>query len=68
MSKQHLPLPPVCVDCGSTKLKMVERDILFSKSNPGTIVVPKRTCVECQNCGEQFIGERASLKKFKTST
>lgn len=63
MTKQ-LPLPPICVECGSPDLKLAKRDISFIKSNPGTIVSPNRLCAECQNCGEQYIGEKELLRKF----
>lgn len=56
------PMPPICIDCGSPELKSVKRDIVFTKSNPGEIRIPSKKCIECQNCGQQFIGEDVSLK------
>lgn len=46
-----------CVECGSTALKVVKRDVVFEKPNPGAIKIHAQPCIECQNCGEIYFDE-----------
>lgn len=47
-----------CVECGSTDLKNVKKDMELKRNNPGIIKLSKLKQIQCQNCGESYFDEK----------
>ena len=45
-----------CFECGSKHMKLVKKDVVLEKSNPG-IIIPSISQFECESCGEKFLTE-----------
>lgn len=54
-----------CIECDSSSLKVVKKNVELRRGNPGLITVPKLEQIQCQNCGESYFDDNQMTKLAK---